>query len=122
MGLLLMDMGKLEEARPLYEEAVKGRKKTLGDRHPETLISIGNMGVLLKQMGKLEEARPLLEEALQAQREPLGDRHPETLMHLDLQHGQPAGRAGHARRSNPSLHGGARGLSRASWHEVSGDA
>ena len=52
MGLLLKLMGKLEEARPLYEEALQGKRETLGDRHPSTLSSIGNMGLLLKAMGE----------------------------------------------------------------------
>ena len=64
LGLLLQDMGKLEEARPLLEEALQGCRATLGDRHPHTLISLNNMGALLKEMGKLEEARTLYEEAL----------------------------------------------------------
>eukprot|EP00964_Phaeocystis_antarctica_P048556 scaffold28115_cov70-Phaeocystis_antarctica.AAC.1 len=75
-------MGKLEEARPLYEEALQGERETLGDRHPSTLTSINCMGVLLQEMGKLEEARPLLEEDLQASRETLGDRHPDTLISI----------------------------------------
>eukprot|EP00964_Phaeocystis_antarctica_P139927 scaffold104718_cov51-Phaeocystis_antarctica.AAC.1 len=75
-------MGKLEEARPLLEEALQAWRETLGDRHADTLVSIGNMGQLLKDMGKMEEARPLLEEALQASRETLGDRDPDTLMSI----------------------------------------
>ena len=31
---LLQDMGELEAARPLYEEALAGRRATLGDTHP----------------------------------------------------------------------------------------
>ena len=49
-------MGKLEEARPLYEEALQAKRETLGGRHPNTLTSIGNMCGLLVDMGKLEEA------------------------------------------------------------------
>jgi tetratricopeptide (TPR) repeat protein len=79
LGRLLMDMGKLEEAMPLFEEALQAKRETLGDRHPSTLRSIGNMGGLLADMGKLEEARPLHEEAVQASRETLGDRHLNTL-------------------------------------------
>ena len=79
LGLLLQDMGKLEEARPLYEEALQARRETLGDRHPSTLTSIGNMGALLYGMGQLTEARPLFEEALQARKETLGESHPSTL-------------------------------------------
>ena len=47
------------EALDLCEEALRERRKTLGDRHRTTLISINNMGLLLKNMGKLVEARPL---------------------------------------------------------------
>jgi tetratricopeptide (TPR) repeat protein len=79
LGGLLMQRGQLEEARPLCEEALQAMRETLGDRHPNTLISIGIMGQLLYGMGKLEEARLLLEEDLQASRETLGDRHPSTL-------------------------------------------
>ena len=79
LGMLLQDMGQLEEARPLYEEALQVRRETLGERHPGTLVLINNMGVLLKEMGKLEEAKPLYEEALQGCRETLGDRHRNTL-------------------------------------------
>ena len=82
LGVLLRDMGKLEEARPLYEEYMQGCKETLGDRHPHTLVSINGMGALLQDLGKLEEARPLLEEGLQARRETLGDRHPHTLISI----------------------------------------
>ena len=59
-------MCKLEEARPLLEEALQAQRETLGDRHQLTLYSIGNLGQLLQAMGKLEEARPLLEEAAES--------------------------------------------------------
>ena len=55
------------------------RRETLGDRHPDTLLSINNLGALLLTQGKYDESEPLLREALQARRETLGDRHPNTL-------------------------------------------
>ena len=73
MGLLLMAMGQLKEARPLLEEDLQASRETLGDRHPDTLISVGNLALLLQEMGQLEEARPLCEEALRGERETLGD-------------------------------------------------
>ena len=73
MGLLLMAMGQLKEARPLLEEDLQASRETLGDRHPDTLISVGNLALLLQEMGQLEEARPLCEEALRGKRETLGD-------------------------------------------------
>ena len=39
-------MGELGEAGPLLEEALQGRRETLGDRHPDTLTSISKMGEL----------------------------------------------------------------------------
>ena len=74
---------KLEEARLMHEEALQVCRKTLGDRHPSTLVSLHNMGLLLQDMNKLEEARPLLEEDLQACRETLGCRHPSTLTSIN---------------------------------------
>ena len=38
-------------------------RKTLGNRHPSTLTSIGNLGVLLRAKGDLATAEPLLREA-----------------------------------------------------------
>eukprot|EP00964_Phaeocystis_antarctica_P088861 scaffold56561_cov46-Phaeocystis_antarctica.AAC.1 len=58
-------MGKLEEARPLYEEAMQGKRETLGDRHPRTLLSIYFMGELLEKQGMLAEAIPFFTEELE---------------------------------------------------------
>ena len=51
----------------------------LGDRHPNTLISICNLGMTLFAKEDLAAAEPLFREALKGQRETLGDRHPDTL-------------------------------------------
>jgi tetratricopeptide (TPR) repeat protein len=83
LGKLLMDVGKLEEARSLLEEAMRARREMLCDRDPDTLTSINNMGLLLMRMDELQEARPLFEEALQARRETLGDRHQHTLTSIN---------------------------------------
>ena len=52
MGLLLEEMGKLEEARLLFEEAVQVGKQTLGDSHPHTLIFTQHLDSLPKTMEK----------------------------------------------------------------------
>ena len=52
MGQLLQDMGKLEEARPLSEEALQASRETLGDRHPHTLNFKQHLDLLLKVMGE----------------------------------------------------------------------
>mgnify|MGYP003319805079 CR=1 FL=1 len=70
------------EARPLYEEALEGRRAELGDRHPDTLSSINNLGMLLQDLGKLEDAEPLLRRALEGTDAALGKSHPSTLLSL----------------------------------------
>ena len=47
MASMLLDLGKLAEAEPLFREALAGRRETLGDKHPSTLTSINNMAGLL---------------------------------------------------------------------------
>ena len=41
IGRLLQDQGKLDEAEPLYREALAACRETLGDRHPSTLRAVG---------------------------------------------------------------------------------
>jgi len=56
MGDLLYMQGKHEEAEVYYTEALEGRRRVLGDEHPDTLLSICNMGNLLYMQGKFDEA------------------------------------------------------------------
>tara|TARA_B100000780_G_scaffold178517_1_gene125140 strand:+ start:205 stop:516 length:312 start_codon:yes stop_codon:yes gene_type:complete len=58
-------MGKAEEATPLFEEMLQGRRETLGDRNEDTLTSISILARLLEDQGKLGEAIPLYMEALE---------------------------------------------------------
>ena len=60
---LLHKQGKLDDAEPLFREALDGRRATLGDRHPSTLTSINNYAQLLRNQGKLDDAQPLFREA-----------------------------------------------------------
>ena len=74
----MQDEGKLDEAKPLYEEAVAGQRETLGDKHPKTLDSINNLAKLFYEMGKLDEAESGFVEAVDGRREVLGEDHPDT--------------------------------------------
>jgi hypothetical protein len=46
-------MGKLEEARLLLEEALQGRKETLGDNHQHTRNTIRLLDSLLRSLARL---------------------------------------------------------------------
>ena len=75
----LFTQGKFDRAEPLFRKALEVTRESLSDRHPDTLMSIGNLGLLLQNKGNLAAAEPLLREALEGRRETLGDRHPDTL-------------------------------------------
>ena len=66
LGRLLKDMGQLEEARPLYEEALQARRETLGDRDPGTLNTMYGLAAVLKEQDNLAEAILLFTEELEA--------------------------------------------------------
>jgi hypothetical protein len=51
-------------AEALFVMALKGRRRTLGDGHPDTLASIGDLGWLYVSEGRYAEAEPLLREAV----------------------------------------------------------
>eukprot|EP00964_Phaeocystis_antarctica_P137503 scaffold102082_cov75-Phaeocystis_antarctica.AAC.2 len=79
----LQTQGKHDEAEPLFREALDAQRATLGNRHPHTLTSIGNLGLLVKDKGDYDAAEPLFREALEARRETLGNRHPSTLRSIN---------------------------------------
>ena len=70
--------GKPDEAKPLFEEALAGKREVIGDKHPSTLISINSLAKLFYEMGKLDEAESALVEAADGFREVLGEDHPST--------------------------------------------
>jgi serine/threonine protein kinase len=72
----------LARAESLMVPVLAARRRVFGDRHPETLQSIGNLGVLYRRMGRPEAAEPLYREDLAAARAVLGDEHPETAVSM----------------------------------------
>jgi tetratricopeptide (TPR) repeat protein len=80
LASLLQKQGKLEEARPLFEENLETCRRTLGNAHLETMTNMNNFGSLLQQLGELEHARKLFEESLQGLREKMGSSHPFILI------------------------------------------
>jgi len=81
--MTLVESGRLEEALPHLEGAVDGRRRTLGARHPRTLVSMTNLGQLYRRLGRLADAASVYEESLDAKREVFGPEHPETLTSIN---------------------------------------
>ncbi len=78
---------KPAEAEPYDREALEGKRRVLGDNHPDALISIHNMGRFPRDLGRLGEAEVLDAEAVRGTTGKLAPSHPFRLEAL-RQHGQ----------------------------------
>ena len=65
MATLLEDMGKPDEARPLYEEALQAQQGDAGRPPPGHADLDLQLGRLLEKQGKIAEAIPLFTEELE---------------------------------------------------------
>jgi tetratricopeptide (TPR) repeat protein len=74
----LFQAGKGREALDLARRAYEIRKRVLGERHHDTLLSLANLATQLDHQGDRRQARANYEEALRAFKELLGDDHPTT--------------------------------------------
>ncbi len=61
---VLRGQGQLEEAEPLYREALATRRKQLGNENPDTINSLTGLAGLLEERGQLTEAEALMRECL----------------------------------------------------------
>jgi hypothetical protein len=56
LAMLYTTLGRHAEAEPLLVKAVEGRGNMLGETHPDTLDSMGNLVKLYEAWGKPEQA------------------------------------------------------------------
>jgi non-specific serine/threonine protein kinase len=73
------DLGRVDEALPLYGEALQRQKETLGADHPQTLITMNELAEAHLKAGHASKALPLLEEQFRRSKAKLGLDHPSTL-------------------------------------------
>jgi eukaryotic-like serine/threonine-protein kinase len=73
------NLGLYGEADPLYQAALEGQRRLLGEEHPETLQTSGDLFTLRWLQGRLEEAEEGFVKTLEAKRRLLGDTDPSTL-------------------------------------------
>ena len=79
--MLLQAQGKLDEAEPLFREALAVAARP-GPRAPGHADSMNNLAGVLRDQGKLDEAEPLFREALEVAPR-LGAEHPDTLVSMN---------------------------------------
>jgi hypothetical protein len=85
-GLSLLWPNQPEEARQHWEEALRLRTASLGEKHPETLWWLTSFARLFLEpdlLNRPAEGLPLLEKAYRYSAEVLGESHPLTLDRLD---------------------------------------
>jgi cellulose biosynthesis protein BcsQ len=56
LGELYRREGRLRQALASFEESLSLRQRSLGEDHPDTLVSKSNLATTLRQLGRLDEA------------------------------------------------------------------
>ncbi len=79
IGNTYEDLGSYPEAQRQVERALELRRRSLGDNHPDTLISMDSLASLYEDQGKIAQAEPLYLKVLEIRRRVLGDENPQTL-------------------------------------------
>ncbi|CAJ1338425.1 unnamed protein product, partial [Effrenium voratum] len=119
LAVLLKLEGQLPEAEQLYRQALFGRRRLLGNDHPDTLThpamggsrSINNLATLLATVGQTEQAEELYREALEGCRRRLGEDDLDTLFSADSLGALLFG-AGRAEEAEPLFRWAAGGLAK----------
>ena len=70
--------GDLSAAEPFTRKALELRERTLGSKHPDTLVSVANLGMLHRARGDLAGAEPLAARAAREFLAQLGAEHSHT--------------------------------------------
>jgi tetratricopeptide (TPR) repeat protein len=83
LAVLYKNQGRLQEAEPLYQEALAIYRQALPSGHPSIANSLNNLAMLYKNQGRLDEAEPLLKEALAIRRQALPSGHPDIATSLN---------------------------------------
>ncbi|KAJ7756939.1 hypothetical protein B0H16DRAFT_1457834 [Mycena metata] len=71
--------GRYKQAEKLFEEVLKQQTQFLGENHPDTLHTMGNLAGLYSRLGEHRKAKELAVIVLEKQKHVLGKNHPNTL-------------------------------------------
>lgn len=83
LAALYKAQGRLNEAEPLYKEAVVILRAALPEGHPDIATDLNNLAGLYQAQGRLNEAEPLFQEALTICRIALPKGHPDIAQSLN---------------------------------------
>jgi tetratricopeptide (TPR) repeat protein len=77
-----VENGQWQDAVELKEKVLEATKRTLGEEHPDTLLSMGNLASSYSDVGRRQEAIELEEKVLEARTRTLREEHPDTLISI----------------------------------------
>jgi hypothetical protein len=79
---LKLENGQWQDAVELEEKVLEARKRTLGEEHPRTLMSISNLASLYNDLGRPQDTIKLEAKVLEARKRTLGEEHPSILLSI----------------------------------------
>ncbi|KAJ7740863.1 hypothetical protein B0H14DRAFT_3167854 [Mycena olivaceomarginata] len=77
---IFVEVGKIQQTERLLEEVLKKQRLLLGDNHPNTLRTMGNLASTYLTLGKSQKAKELHVIVMEKQKQLLGDNHIDTLL------------------------------------------
>lgn len=66
LAAIYVALHKFDRAEALYLEALQGRRRALGEGHPNTLLTINNLATLYTKIDRIPDAAKMYEQALDA--------------------------------------------------------
>ena len=83
IGTVYVDLGIYPDAERQFERALALRRRELGNKHADTLQTMGSLAAVYERSGKMKQAEAVYSEVLNLARRVLGERHPNTLMTMN---------------------------------------
>ena len=80
---VLYNLGRYEEARPMYERSLNLIEMTKGVDHPDAAVVLNNLGGMQRELGEFDHALPLIQRALGIAETKQGLLHPATATSLN---------------------------------------
>ncbi|KAJ7700632.1 P-loop containing nucleoside triphosphate hydrolase protein [Mycena metata] len=78
-AIIFREGGKYKQVEKLDEEVLEELKQILGDHHPDTLRTMGNLSSSYSGLGEHQKAKELQGIVLEKRKRLLGENHPDTL-------------------------------------------
>ena len=82
-ALIFWEAGRWKEAEELDVQVMELCKKVLGEEHPHTLNSIGNLASTYRNQGRWKEAEELGVQVMELRKKVLGEEHPHTSLSMN---------------------------------------